>query len=75
MAFEMLPLVVHGKNVDTLLATGAPVFIPNEGQEVNNRIPVLGSTPDLCLQAADSSADAFTTWRHTSPRERQALFV
>ncbi|CAK7216208.1 hypothetical protein SEUCBS140593_002798 [Sporothrix eucalyptigena] len=76
MSASTLPLIIDGRHVDTLSAPGAPVFIPNEGQEgVNNRILVLGATPDLCRQAADSSAAAFATWRHTSPRERQALFL
>ncbi|CAK7219649.1 hypothetical protein SBRCBS47491_003918 [Sporothrix bragantina] len=73
MASKVLPLIIDGKDVDALSAPSAPIFVPNEGQSVKQRTLVLGATPALCIEAANSSAAAFATWRHTSPFERQAL--
>ncbi|GIJ92147.1 hypothetical protein Asppvi_011123 [Aspergillus pseudoviridinutans] len=62
-----IPLIIDGRDVPS----------PLQGTVVNpyDQGPVLyqGATKELALQAAQSSAQAFTTWSKTTPVERRTL--
>lgn len=71
MAALAVPLIIDGR--DVLLASH--IFVPNP----DDPNPVLwratGATPELCVEAIESCATAFKTWRNTSTRKRQLLFL
>ncbi|KAF2801521.1 putative aldehyde dehydrogenase [Mytilinidion resinicola] len=70
-----VPLIIHG--VDVLNGSAnepASLFRPNPDNDSNRGVYAAGATPALCVQAVESCADAFATWRDSQPYERRRLF-
>lgn len=69
-----VPLIIGGKEFVPHEKQPIPLFKPNPHNAKNDGISAVGATPNLCVQAVDSCAEAFIGWKDSHPTERRRLF-
>ena len=74
MVLTVVPLLIHGNDTTPSSTRLAPIFTPNPDNPNNRDISAVGATPKLCVQAIESCADAFATWKDTPLLVRRDLF-
>jgi hypothetical protein len=76
MTTQVVPLIIHGQDI---LCHNEPtkVFLPNPDMPKNGdgRWLAQGAIVETCIEAVESCAKAFQSWRQTSLDERRALFT
>lgn len=69
-----VPFIINGAEVIPSINQPAPLFDPNPDNSNNHGISAVGATPELCVQAVESCAHTFITWKESQPSERRRLF-
>ncbi|KAH6692231.1 Aldehyde/histidinol dehydrogenase [Plectosphaerella plurivora] len=75
MAPRITPLIISGR--DVVLPSQESVFYTNPDIHESGTASLLvqGATKELCIEAVESCAKAFNTWRTTCLGERRRLFL
>lgn len=75
MITSIVPLIIDGADFVPSDDLSALVFEPNPDNINNHGTSAVGANPELCIQAVESSARAFITWKESPLSERRKLFL